>query len=225
MPLLDSIFSLVAPFACISCGAEGAVVCAWCAPDVFPVVPDRCYRCLKATQDSAVCHKCRKQSRLSYVWTVTTYDGYAQKTVRLLKFARVQAAAGPIVAAMQERLPYMPEDVLIVPLPAATTRMRQRGYDQAQLLARRLGQLLNRRYSRALSRVGQQRQVGSTRKQRIEQIHGAFRPLKLPMIKGAHILLVDDVLTTGASIEEVARVLKKAGAKQVDAVAFAYKQK
>ena len=72
-------------------------------------------------------------------------------------------------------------------------------------------------------RVGQTHQFGATRHQRLEQLERAFLVTNPTDVKNKHILLVDDVLTTGATLETLARVLKSAGAKQVDAVVFAQK--
>jgi predicted amidophosphoribosyltransferase len=74
-----------------------------------------------------------------------------------------------------------------------------------------------------LARRGQSRQVGARRMQRTTQLVDAFHPIRPSLIQGAHILLVDDIVTTGASLEAAARVLKQAGAKRIDAVVFAQK--
>ncbi|MBI1857058.1 ComF family protein [Candidatus Saccharibacteria bacterium] len=142
----------------------------------------------------------------------------------MFKFERTQAVA-PILAALTgESLPYLPENTLITHIPAATSRVRDRGYDQAKLLARYLAGSQGLPYVTVLARSGQARQVGSSRSVRLRQIEGVFRPVRGYLIKGAEVLLVDDVMTTGATLEEAARTLKKAGAKRVNAVVFAHKQ-
>jgi predicted amidophosphoribosyltransferase len=70
-------------------------------------------------------------------------------------------------------------------------------------------------------RIGQAHQVGAGRAQRKKQLDGVFRPRHIERIKGQHIILVDDVLTTGATLESAARTLRRAGAAQVDAWVFA----
>jgi ComF family protein len=125
---------------------------------------------------------------------------------------------------MAESVPYLTEETIIVPVPTATLRVRLRGYDHAWLLAKNLGKYLDRPSQRLLSRYGHTRQVGAGRAKRQEQLSGAFYPRNPKAIKGARVLLVDDILTTGATIEECARTLKKAGAKRVDAIVFAQKQ-
>ncbi|MGH7240849.1 MAG: ComF family protein [Candidatus Saccharimonadales bacterium] len=112
-------------------------------------------------------------------------------------------------------------DLVIVPVPTATSRMRQRGYDQATLIAKHLAQQTGGTYAPALRRSGQHHQVGSNRTQRIQQLRGAYRVASTGAITNKHILLVDDVLTTGATLEAAARVLKAAGAKRVSGLVFA----
>jgi predicted amidophosphoribosyltransferase len=93
-----------------------------------------------------------------------------------------------------------------------------RGYDQAQVIARELAKRRQLAYRQLLSRSGTFRQVGASRESRFSQLKGAFTA------KGhtpSHVLLVDDVLTTGASVESAAKELKRNGAKTVDVAVFA----
>jgi ComF family protein len=113
------------------------------------------------------------------------------------------------------------EDAVLVPVPTATSRVRQRGYDQAELLCRELASLTRLPYRTALARHGQSRQVGTNRTERRAHLEGALRVRHPETIQGKHVVLVDDVLTTGATIEAAAKVIRRAGAKRVDAIVFA----
>lgn len=186
-------------------------------------VPERCYRCFALSLDSKVCTRCRKQSPLSHVWVRTEYSGLAQQLLYKLKFGRASAAARPIARLMAESLPYLEPGTIITHVPTASTRYRQRGYDQAALIARHLAREKGARYLPLLARLGQARQVGATRVQRKQQLADAFRPLHLNVLKNAQIIIVDDIVTTGASIEAAARTLKSHGAKRVSAALFAVK--
>jgi ComF family protein len=125
---------------------------------------------------------------------------------------------------MSETLPSFDKSVFIVHVPTATARIRQRGYDQAELIAKNLARTRKLKYSPVLARLGQTRQVGAKRSSRLKQMQNAFYARKPQLIKGSHIILVDDVTTTGATLEAAARVLKLAGAKTVAAITFAQKQ-
>jgi ComF family protein len=143
--------------------------------------------------------------------------------IKSYKFKRNRALARPLACLLAEQLPYFKFPPVIVPIPTATTRIRRRGYDHAKMLAEALAKQTSWACVALLRRVGQTRQVGAKRISRIEQLKGAFRPVRRDMILGSNILLVDDVITTGATVSEAARVLKLAGAKSVSAVALAQK--
>ena len=113
------------------------------------------------------------------------------------------------------------QNTIIVPVPTATSRVRQRGYDQAVLLAKEVARQSGLKYTHCLSRTTQAHQVGAGRSQRIKQLSGAFRVTKPDQVMGVHILLIDDVITTGATLESAALLLKKTGAKRIDALVFA----
>jgi ComF family protein len=121
---------------------------------------------------------------------------------------------------MSALLPYFEEDIVLTYVPTATSRRRERGYDQAEVITRRLARRNHLPYRRLLARLGQAHQVGSKRSDRIAHVRDAFRPVHEAKTKGAHIVLIDDVCTTGASLEAAARTLKRAGAKKVDAIVF-----
>jgi len=220
---LERLTSLLAPHRCVMCGAAGTLLCAWCAPDAFMAVPSRCFHCQAATADSAVCKKCHRQFRLRHAWIAAEYEGAAQQLIRCLKFERAPAAAAPIARSLAETLPYFDEHVIFTHIPAATSRVRQRGYDQSQLIARELARITRRRHATLLRRHGQARQVGAKRSLRLQQLEGVFSPLRLNLVKGAQIVLIDDVVTTGATLGEAAKTLRQAGAKSVDAAIFAQK--
>lgn len=224
MALIDNLLQLVVPHDCVLCSEEGSLLCAWCKPGACLPVPEICYRCHELSSESIVCNNCRSKTPLRYVKVHTNYDGAALKLIQLLKFDRAQAAAGVIAELMQESIPFIDKSILVTHIPAATSRVRLRGFDQSKLIAKAIARNGNRSHLTLLARLGQSRQVGSTRQQRLTQLTGAFRPVNQYIINNADILLVDDVLTTGATLEEAARTLKRAGARRVGAIVFAHKR-
>ena len=224
MPLLERLLAPLAPHMCLVCGQENFLLCNFCAQDVLIPLPSRCYRCQRLTDDFKVCSKCQPQTVLKHVWIATNYTGAAQELVKRYKFERARAAVDILAAALDQALPYGLKDILIIPVPTATSRIRLRGYDHAALLARALANRRKLDWQRLVTRVSQSRQVGSNRKQRHKQLKNAFIVTNPSAVKGRKILIIDDVTTTGATLETMAQVLKNAGAKQVDAVVFAQKQ-
>ena len=111
---------------------------------------------------------------------------------------------------------------IIVPVPLHPTRRRERGFNQAGLLAELLGARISIRCKAVLRRIRYTTtQTALDRAERIENLHNAFRLRKNADVRGLHVLLIDDVLTTGSTLSECARVLKRAGAISVYAATAA----
>ena len=221
MSITEQLFRFLAPYDCINCGQEGRLLCRWCANDKLLPTTESCYRCNRLSPGFKTCSTCRHHSVLKHVWVRTDYNETAKELVHQLKFAYAKDAAKLIAEELTTTLPYINPDTLIAYVPAATAHMRQRGFDQSALIARELAKRLKLRHLPTLARLGQQHQVGSGRQTRQEQMKNVFRPISLPVVKDAHLLLVDDVLTTGATMEAAARTLREAGAKTVNGVVFA----
>ena len=221
MRIIEHFFRLIAPDECLACKKEGKLICEGCAEAKLDKLPERCYRCYRVSPGNKTCELCRHYSVLKYVWIRTSYGDMARKVVHELKFSFARSAAGVIAAQMAASLPILPADIIIVHIPAATSHVRRRGFDQSALIARELSRLIDRPHVHSLVRSGQQRQVGSSRQTRLQQMKDAFRVVTPLVIKDSHVLLVDDVITTGSTLESAALELKRSGARTISAVVFA----
>lgn len=224
MSLVDTAISVLAPHSCLVCGRDGRLICEWCVADAHVELPSRCYKCKRVTTDFALCDRCKHHTPLRHVWVRTQYDGVAKQLLQAYKFERARVAQALIADAMQETLPYLPAGTVVVPTPTATSRIRQRGYDHAWLLAREIAK--NRQFglARAVTHLSQSRQVGASRDKRLTQLADSLVVTKPAQITGKNVLIIDDVVTTGATLETMAKVLKAAGVKSVNALVFAQKQ-
>lgn len=220
MKLLEQLISIIAPHVCLGCGAEqDRLLCEACIEGLIKV-PSCCYRCKAVTEDYSVCKQCAPSTPLRHVAVFTHYRDAGKELVHRMKYERAQQGAREIAGMVSEHLPLYPPDAVLTHIPTATSRIRTRGYDHAKIIARTLatGGIFT---TSLLARIGQAHQVGSRRAERLRQLEHAFRPIHANHIQGKHVVLVDDVLTTGATLETAARVLRRAGATRVDAIVFA----
>lgn len=172
-----------------------------------------------------ICPPCRRaHPEFDFAVSFGGYDGALRKLIHLLKYEQLRPAANVLGArlasAMAECAFAGTKPVLLIPVPLHRIKRRQRGFNQAELIARSALRLLNR--SRFGIQVGNLRRVratvsktGLTRHQRRENVRGAFVVKNPAAVRGCSVMLVDDVYTTGTTLNECARVLRKAGASEV----------
>jgi predicted amidophosphoribosyltransferase len=155
---------------------------------------------------------------LDRAWSSAAHEGVARSLVAALKFRRLL----PVADLMADRIQWLaPAHMLggtIVPVPPAASRLRRRGFDPAGELAAALAERLGASLDPCLVRRGGRRQVGRRRAERLGQ------PPRIKALGAAaprSVLLVDDVLTTGATMSACAQALRAAGAARIVAVTFA----
>jgi len=223
MSLLESFIGVIAPETCIICNVEGSSLCDICADSSVVKLPDRCFRCQRLSPDSKTCSNCRRYAPLSKVWVVSEYEGAIKSAIKRHKFEHKRGLARPLAWLMKGRLPYFKQAPLLTSVATTTSHVRQRGYDHAGRLAKNLALITGYRYVPLLRRSDQLKQVGTKRASRLVQLEQAFRAVRSEYIKDRQILLVDDVVTTGATLTACAKALKESGAKSVSAIVIAQK--
>jgi len=225
MSLLEAAIGWLAPPQCVSCGVEGSTVCGACASTKLIPYGQRCFGCGTLTELGRTCSRCRRFGSPARVWVTTNHEGAARDLLHAFKFEQQRAAADSLALLMAatfvENNGADYPDYLVIPVPTATKRVRQRGFDHAQLLARSVARKLGLNYQPVLARLGQTRQVGSKRADRIAQMADKYLVKNSARVSGQKILLIDDVVTTGATLNTAARALRLAGATRVDALVFA----
>jgi ComF family protein len=226
--VLDKVIGWLAPPLCVGCGIEGVCICDACSFAAIIPFGERCFNCSALSPKSRTCKSCRSSGFPRCVWVSTDYEGVAKDLVQIYKFGHLRSVASSIAGQMAETLlAFNSEEeiqragYLVVPVPTATSRVRQRGFDHSALLARAVAKRLDLKSSRPMARLGQNRQVGKTRAERFRQAEGKYIVIKPQAVSGCSILLVDDVVTTGATLAASAKALRAAGAKRVDALVFA----
>jgi ComF family protein len=214
MKALEAIAGLIAPAECLVCGMEGDIVCDACL-HLLPVVKrGTCFRCNRISPLGRTCALCRRHTKLAGVSVASHYEGHVKELILALKYKYRRDAAKPLATLLASL--FDPNDFdIITAVPAAPARRRERGFDHAALMAQHLADVTKLPYSSLLTRYGTARQVGTNRRQRLQQVKGSFELLRLLPFDGARVLLIDDVATTGATLSACALVLRTAGVKRV----------
>jgi ComF family protein len=221
--VFDRALDLVFPPRCVSCDAFGSFICPHCRADMTPAEGPRCLTCWMPLQ-IPICRRCRTHPlALSGVRSAFVYEAAARDAVLALKFRGLSAVA-PVMAGSMARCfnEWAPPVALIVPVPLSGHRQRTRGYNQSELLAKELARLTGISLARrALVRrrfTPPQARQPSEEVRRINVADAFAAGRRIPT--GA-VLLIDDVITTGATLDACARVLLNEGADAVFALTFA----
>jgi ComF family protein len=222
--LLDALPSL-----CAVCrGWGGQAVCETCV-DRYATPEPRCTRCaLQVPEGVAVCGECLLVPPAFDVAVTGVHYGHPWSgLITRFKFhgslELAHVLADPLHDALRRSARPRPE--LLLPVPLSRERLRERGYNQAWEIARRLGRRLNvPTDAHTLLRLQDRpHQLDLPPEERAANVRGVFavEPLRRHELAGRRIAVVDDVMTTGATLGEIARVLKQAGAATVEAWALA----
>ncbi len=219
---ISATLDLLFPLACVSCRKEGAFICEPYRPGLPELREPYCRLC--AEPGPVACQKCLADPpRYDGIRAPYRMEGPVREMVYGLKYRNYRAYAPHIAALLAEHISILPSPTDgIVPIPLHKARLRERGYNQAELMARELSKLtampvavdLLSRTKNTLPQVSLE-----TDKERRENIRNAFTVTG--DVRGLSILLLDDVVTTGATMNAAAGALKKAGAASVWGLALA----
>jgi len=202
---------------CFLCrGASDDILCAPCDADLPRLKEPLCPRCALASPRGAVCGRCLTQAP-QYDATVAAlaYDFPADVLVQALKF-RGELALAPFLGDLLAKCIADRNVDCIIPVPLSPGRLRERGYNQALEIARDIATAAGARLAPELCerRRDTQAQMELPLAERAKNVRGAFHCPRL--IAGARVAVLDDVMTTGATLNEIAATLKRAGAAHVE---------
>jgi competence protein ComFC len=237
--LLDIFF----PKFCVNCKKMGDYLCPNCFTYLSYEVSNICLVCIKPSYDGLIHPKCHKKNSVEGSFTGLVFNKTAKKLVYKLKYKPyIFDLASFLGDLLYESLiqkeefnkilkPFglaqggqVQDDIVLVPIPLSSKKFKKRGYNQAEILAKELAKKFDLKVCNYLIRVKETKsQVGLNKKERKENLKGAFE-LNIRYsanFKDKRVILVDDILTTGSTFSEAAKVIKNNGAREVWAVAFA----
>lgn len=210
--MLDKVLSIIAPHYCCGCGIIGSLLCNNCKYNINQEQKMVCVVCNRPAGTTCLCDNC--VAPYEKVWVVGEREGVLQRLIGLYKFERVRSAYRPLGDLLLGVLPELPENTVIVPIPTTFNRARERGYDHMLLIAKYIACVCGLECQQLIRRQTNTKQRQSSAKQRDLQAKQAF------VVRGAidpdvPYLIVDDVITTGATIKYATQALRDAGAKYV----------
>jgi ComF family protein len=230
--LADGLVAVLLAPACAACGCPleaptRGPICERCWSGIVPFVPPLCRRCGDPLQSwrlistvAATCPRCRRRpSALSSCAAIGAYDGPLRAILHALKYDGRRTVAVSLAKLMRHHCAGVLDGAdVLVPVPLHRRRRRQRGFNQAEAIAESIG-LPARPLLRRIRATPSQTDLPAAR--RHANMRGAFRLARRADVRGLRVVLVDDVCTTGATLEACARVLRDADAADVRAVTAA----
>lgn len=218
---------LILPKYCIGCGAEGEFLCLSCRATLSFSAPT-CPICSQRNFDGILCLACQENSGLRrFIAPFSYHDFLIRNLIYAYKYEGVRELktffADEIVSGMQAYGIRPNAESILVPIPLARSRERERGFNQARLLAEEIGQRISLPVRMALRRTratAPQIEMESYDHRR-NNMHGAFAAADATLTRHKTVILVDDVYTSGATLEEAARVIRSLHARTVWALTIA----
>ena len=211
--------NLFFPQRCVGCGEESNFICPSCRSSLPRIVPPLCPRCGKPQPDGTLCPGCIGwRAEIDGIRSPFRFDGVMRQSIHQLKYGQLRALATPLAQLLSDYLSASPvTGEVLVPVPLHKKRLRERGYNQSVLLAKELGRLthlpvvddclIRERHTPP--------QVGTLNvEERRSNVAGVFT-CRDDRLRDKQVLLVDDVSTSGATLDACAVALKAVGAASV----------
>ncbi len=241
----DFILDLIFPKECLGCGCEGIWLCEKCSTKIPLNTKLFCLGCGRPTDYGQICPRCQKRFSLDGIWIAADYENeILANLIKIFKYhfaKEIKNILGPLLLAclrnllnrqtfltnfttgqrtLKKNLPTIltnwPNNILLAPIPLSKRRQRWRGFNQATLLAEVINKKFNLPISKnQLIRIKHKKPQAKLKETaRRKNIRGCFR-WQGENLNQTNIILIDDVTTTGATLNEAAKILKQAGAGEV----------
>lgn len=239
MTILNGVLNLVYPPLCGICGKkslkegyETLSICEDCFNKIKRNLPPYCKKCgrsLRGLADAVeLCWECfGKDFYYEKAWSCLLYEGAIKEALHLLKYSKKFSLSNLFCNLLAKFVKDNPEILMeidgVVAVPLHSVKFREREFNQAHMLATAIVKAFNTKdLSGCLKRsIATRPQSALDKKERFDNVKGTFEATETRLVCGKNLLLVDDLFTTGATLNECARVLKKAGARRIHCLTFA----
>lgn len=206
--MIDLMLGAIAPHICYGCGFVGSPFCDSCMNDITEEDFGRCVWCMKPTSGDHQCRVCARRVSVQGAWTAGVRDRILLRVVDGYKFESCRGAAAPLTSLLDAVLPVFDDRLVVSWVPTAPAHIRERGFDHAALLARTFAKRRGYRARPLLVRTGSLTQHTLGKREREQAAREAFRIRPEARTVRTPVLLVDDILTTGATLRACVRELR-----------------
>ena len=216
--IISNLLDLIIPHSCRGCDHVGSVLCECCKNYIIKNHINICPNCKNPTKNG----KCQKCKNLPPIYSVGIREGLLDNLIHDFKYNSTRALGPKLAELLDASLPKNLKNITIVPLPTATNHIRARGLDHTLSLTKHLAKIREYQVAKILVRNQNTVQVGTDRKTRLSQADSAYEINKNIVINSTTTyLLLDDVWTTGASMQTAIKKLRESGAKNIIVVLLA----
>jgi ComF family protein len=215
----DFFLDLIFPKKCVNCGNFGSFCCEKCREKIKPVFTQACPKCGKISDKGKWCAGCKGDSCLSGIIIAADYrKGPTKELIHYLKYNSLKEVLPILADLLIDQLinSEFRGEVVITSVPLHKYRQNIRGFNQSEILAKVVAEKTGFNHEQLLKRIKHKKtQVELSGKERRENLAGVFAPIESKVIFGKTVILVDDVSTTGTTLEECAKTLRVSGARQI----------
>jgi len=212
--MIDKLLEYVAPHPCYGCTKLGRPLCDNCKYDIVNDTFSACIACGKTAGPTGICSTCKLPYQQA--WCVGARTGALRNLIDGYKFERMKSSALVLAELLDETVPVLPESTMVIPIPTIPAHQRERGYDHTYLVAREFCRLRHLKLLRnhLVRRTNTVQRLATSRRQRHQQARQAFA-VSRRLGSDVPYLLLDDIMTSGATLRYAAKTLKTAGAHEV----------
>lgn len=224
MKYLKAVWDIVFPKKCIICGREGQHLCEDCL-SLIPINPFEYCLCEKMEKRNK-CNNC-KSKNLDKILSATSFnDKIVKEAIHKLKYGYIEDLSIPLAWLILNHLKIIDCQInnsfVLIPIPMHIKKKRKRGFNQSEEIAKLISETTGIKLSTTLIKIKETKpQMELNRKERLENIKNCFTIIDKKEIENKTILLLDDVYTTGTTMDECAKILKENGTKEVWGITIA----
>lgn len=218
--MIDGLLGIIAPHRCLGCAKMGSLLCANCQYNIIDDRAQFCIMCQAPCISDGICRDCTHKVPFQRAWIAAKRTGVVKQVIDTYKFAAARQAHRPLGAMLHATVADVPAGTVVTWIPTVPAHARRRSFDHARLLAKRFAHLRGLQVKSLLGRNTNAVQTGASRKQRQAQASQAFY-CRRQLAADVPYLIIDDTVTTGATLAAAAAQLKYAGARTIWVAALA----